>query len=370
MTPGSRTHAPAHRYPMKLSRVCNLAQVVVGLLLPVVYTSGAAAATHNVCASGCPYTTIQAAVDDSKAGDTISLAAGTYFENVTLPGTRLTVEGVGRRRVVIDGSLKGPVFTIGSAQAPFATGDTIIFSEVTIARGQSTNGGAILVWNGSPLVIQHSIVLSNRATQNGGAVYTLANSLTIADSNFINNQAVLSGGAVEMTSEDLTLDISDSVFSHNLAPGGAGGAVDTAAHTTQGTITNSSFTQNQAKYGGALSLLNYIGASLQLTDVTVSGNTATESGGGMLFAARAVLTRTVFTHNVAGRNGGGIVAEDLVYNRTRISVLSLIDSEVIWNKAGGQGGGLFTDTVPTLTDGELANNTPNNCVEQTGQPCP
>ena len=352
-----------------LSRLRKLAQVVVGLVLPVAYATGAAAATHNVCHSGCPYTTIQAAVDHSKAGDTILLAEGTYFENVTLPGTRLTVQGVGRRRVIIDGNLAGPVFTIGSPQGIFNTGDTITFSEVTIARGQSVNGGAILVWNASPLVIKHSIVLSNRAKQSGGAVYFPGISLTIADTNFINNQAVLYGGAVEMTSEDVVLNISDSVFSHNLAAGGYGGAVDENAHDTQGTITNSTFTQNQAKYGGALNLVSYIGGNLQLTDVTVSGNTATVDGGGMLFAAAAVLTRTVFTHNVAGRNGGGILAEDLVYNRTRSSALSLIDSEVIWNKAGTQGGGLFTDIIPTLTDSQIAHNTPDDCEQQFGQSC-
>jgi predicted outer membrane repeat protein len=334
-------------------------------MLPFVYTPQAAAATLNVCASGCPFTTIQSAVDHAAAGDTIAIAAGTYFENVTIPGNRLTLQGVGRRRVVIDGNLKGPVFTIGNGQS-FDTGDTITFSELTIMRGFSSSGGGIVVLNSSPLVIQHSILLSNRSTGSGGAVQTGSGSITVADCNFINNQAVADGGGLELTNEDLTLTVSDSVFSHNSA-GIYGGAIHTVAHVTQGTFTNTSFVQNQAQWGGALNLGNLYGAQLNFTDVTLSGNSATNDGGGLFFEGGAVFTRSIVTHNVAGKNGGGISGGPRFKGP---SALSLVDSEVVWNTAGGQGGGIFENFDFAHTDSTIAHNTPNDCVDSTGALCP
>src|SRR5690242_16342703 len=89
-------------------RVAVVSQIFGVLVLPLVCVPDASAATLDVCASGCSYKTIQSAVNRAKAGDTISIGAGTYFENVMLPGFRLTLQGVGRRRAVVDGNLQGP----------------------------------------------------------------------------------------------------------------------------------------------------------------------------------------------------------------------------------------------------------------------
>ncbi len=48
----------------------------------VVLSGSVSAATYTVCSSGCDYTSIQAAVNVASDGDTISVAAGTYTENV------------------------------------------------------------------------------------------------------------------------------------------------------------------------------------------------------------------------------------------------------------------------------------------------
>src|SRR5690349_5408820 len=81
-------------------RLAAVARILGALVLPLVYAPDASAATLDVCSAGCSYKTIQSAVDHAKAGDTVGIGAGTYFENVKLPGFRITLQGVGRRRAV------------------------------------------------------------------------------------------------------------------------------------------------------------------------------------------------------------------------------------------------------------------------------
>jgi hypothetical protein len=361
----SENRVRAQRHSGNVCRLAVVAGIIGALVLPFASAPDAAAATLDVCASGCSYKAIQSAVDHAKAGDTLSIGAGTYFENVKIPGFRLTLQGAGRRRVVVDGNLQGPVFTIGNQQSA-GTGDTVTFSELTIMRGSSADAGGILVLNSSPLVVQHSILLSNRSATNGGAIRAINTQLiTIADCNLINNQAVGGGGALETEAEQLTVTISDSVFSHN--SGAAGGAISTYTHVSTFNITNTMFSQNQARFGGALDVYNLYGGSVNLTDVTLSGNSATEEAGALHFSGAATLTRTIVTHNVAGTNGGGIVDSDKFKGP---STLSLVDSEVVRNSAGAQGGGVFLSGGVTQTGSAIAHNSPNDCVNAwTGVPC-
>ena len=67
--------------------------------------------THTVCASGCDYTTIQAAINDACPGDTILVQSGTYSERVVVNKT-LTLQGVGSP--VVDSGGLGNAFTLSA----------------------------------------------------------------------------------------------------------------------------------------------------------------------------------------------------------------------------------------------------------------
>ena len=76
--------------------------LVVGLLFAAAPTKQAQAATITVCNTGgpCDYTTIQAAINAATAGDTITVAAGTYIEDVVV-NKAITLQGAGMETTTI-----------------------------------------------------------------------------------------------------------------------------------------------------------------------------------------------------------------------------------------------------------------------------
>ena len=64
-----------------------------------VFAGPAAAAAKTVCAKGCTYTSIQAAITAASPGDTITIGAGEYYENVVVTQP-VTLQGSGDSTVV------------------------------------------------------------------------------------------------------------------------------------------------------------------------------------------------------------------------------------------------------------------------------
>src|SRR5262245_23536971 len=97
----------------------TLRTLIPALALTLAVAAGPAAAatrfvapggsdTANVCVvMGLPCATIQHAVDVSLAGDTISVAAGTYVENVTVTAS-VTIAGAGQASTTVRPALSNP----------------------------------------------------------------------------------------------------------------------------------------------------------------------------------------------------------------------------------------------------------------------
>ena len=106
-------------------------------------------------------------------------------------------------------------------------------------------------------------------------------------------------------------------ISNNIAENGSGGGMFCK---TPGSVNEQSKQQN----------------TLELRDVTFSGNSANMNGGGFCddFWVNVTFTNVTFTNNYAGRDGGGIY---YIYE----AIISLEDVKFINNIAGREGGGLW-----------------------------
>ena len=197
-------------------------------------------------------------------------------------------------------------------------------------------GGAIRIKT-TATTIDNVVFNNNAAGKEGGAIKTDGGSLSIDRSEFSDNVAGNFGGAVQIW-ESTTVVINNTSFTRNKTlyhDGGAiylyggsfsfendaftqngadsvyvGGAVYVESST--GTIQSCSFVDNSAKwYGGAC---NFYKSSVDVDDVTVTGNTAEINGGGFGINGQSAenvrmsIVNSLFENNSAEETGGAISA--------------------------------------------------------------
>jgi hypothetical protein len=232
----------------------------------------ASAATLTVCPSGppaCTYSHIQDAINAASSGDTITIAAGTYTEHLTIGGKNLSLTGAGAANTTIDGQNTDRVVLINP-------GTQVSISGVTITRGTSSTGGGIN--NFGTLTLNNSTVTNNTAGNGGG----IANS----------------GG---------TVTLNGSTVSHNTADGAGGGIYNTGTMTVNNSTVSDNTGNNGRSVGVGGGIANIGGGKLTLNNSTVSGNTVfVQTGGGIYNTGTLTINNSKVIGNRAGSGAGGI----------------------------------------------------------------
>ncbi|CAB4561572.1 unannotated protein [freshwater metagenome] len=277
-----------------------------GVLGAVLLASPAGAATFTVAnTDNNGIGSLSQAIIDANAAagaDTIEFAPGvTGMINLItdLPDITdsLTIRGPGSAALTIAGNELYHAFTIATAGSGGVT-----ISGLTVDSSDTRNTGEA----------------------SGGAIAVTDTALTLDDVTLTNNQARPTsaqafGGGLGVNNEPGTGDvvITNSVMTNNVAvstpgggpdgePIGGGGAWITADNIT---VTNSTFSENQADVGAGIFALAR--ESLTLTSLTVSNNNATEIGGGLIAGGSYVaISDSVVSGNQApeGIVGGAYVA--------------------------------------------------------------
>jgi len=293
-----------------------------------------------------PFATIQHGIDATSDGDTVSVAAGTYVENINYNGKNIVVQGEDRETTIIDGDSNGSVVVFNGGED-----STAVLTGFSIINGSSSeSGGGILCDQSSP-TITGCIISGNTAGGGGGIGCENNSNPLITDCTIVNNEATNNsdegGGGGIKCREGSSPTLSNLTITSNTAVWGGGGIF--CLNYSNPTITDVIIEDNGMEgdgYGGGISLGN---SSPLLTNVVIIGNAAYSGGGCDIYISNPIFTNVTIIDNSA-ENGGGIWCEDN-------SSPTLTNCIISNNVADTNGGGIYcTESDPTLVNCILWNN--------------
>jgi fibronectin-binding autotransporter adhesin len=276
----------------------------------------------------------------------------TVTGNVTIEGDingdgtpDITIDGQGASRdLVITGgnvNLDGLTITGGYAyvhgggvslgQGAYGPANVAI-SHSVIANNQSVYGGGISVDSGDALSLSNSVIAGNYAFLVGGGIANQG-ALSMRDTTVSGNTSGYIGGGVANSYVGTLAVVNSTISNNQITSSVAGPLYDSAGaglyNAGNAALINTTIANNKGAYaGGGI----YNSGNLQLTNVTIANNSAT-NGGGLYSAAcgcgNATLNDSTLTGNYASQFGGGI------YNAN--GTVTLTNTIVAGNRAGYQG---------------------------------
>lgn len=171
---------------------------------------GACPTACDVCASGCTYSTVQAAIDGASTGATVAICAGTFAENLRI-NKNLTLAGAGRNATILDGKAENSVIAID----PGLTGVTI--RDLTITNGKSPGVGGGISNGTAQTTLVNVLITDNVAeTRGGGLDINGGGRVSLSNSEITNNFAgdfgggVFTYGIIECTDSTITGNTKDA----------------------------------------------------------------------------------------------------------------------------------------------------------------
>ncbi|MFL5494029.1 MAG: choice-of-anchor Q domain-containing protein [Gemmatimonadales bacterium] len=224
---------------------------------------------------------------------------------------------------------------------------TLALINCTVAGNASSTGGGGIE-NRGPLTLTHSTVADNSAPSGGGidnvdARLVASNSVIARNSGGgIGNR----GGTLQLTNTTVSDNVgfgiaedrSTSTLDRLRITGNSGGGY--SLHQGKATLTNSTIARNSAFEGAGI--LNAGGGDLTIAKSTVTGNTASGRGGGILDLddpfGRVGASITLINSTVSGNSaesGGGIQI-----SQRGSAGISIVNSTVASNSARDGGGGI------------------------------
>ena len=336
---------------------------------------------RRVCAAGCPYVTVQAAVDAAADGDVIEIATGVYTGVTLIDGQRqiayITKSLTLRGGYSADFTAWSPTTysttldALGAGRVIYAAGPiSLTLDGLRLVNGHHANAGGGIYAADVDLRVLNSLIGGNRITAGDGVgLYLTGGSLTMRDSAAQENQPAwsdawtTSGGGIY--ANGAAVEIYDSLMMSNTAAVsnwqslGRGGGVflDNCASLIQRVTFrgNTASTGTRGRGGG---LGTQVG-SLRLLDSTFEGNVSAASDGGAgggadLRTNYALVSGNVFSGNVASRaagltgTGGGLDIGNSFESTTSILGVT-VTHNLMQNNAARDGGGMVAKTAVVLT---------------------
>ena len=360
--------------------------------------------TCQVCASGCPYTTVQAAIDAAAAGDTIHIDAGTYAEDLTVPNMDLTLTNCnGSAVTLVNATDDSRTLVLGTSS------DTAPHLTVTIRNLTITGSGTPLAGDPSPitaptvgtggitaytnLIIEGTTKITGCnwiATSYGGGIGVFPQdgplNLTVrGDAEISDNYTSGYGGGIGFDSYDgcFVYLQENAKVTRNYA-GGSGGGVAIGALSAE-MSGNAEISYNRAEgTGGAF----WAEGGDTPPVLTMSGNASivfnsslASSGGGTSFYYKSsAATYSLIMHDnalIADNNanlsddtyGCGVYSDQDSDFMILMDGNSLITRNTVGHATASSGGaGVYNVGLDIQGGASIINNTPDNCKSATLEP--
>jgi hypothetical protein len=294
-----------------------------------------------VCESGCPYTTIKAALADAEDGDTVQIGPGTYAGGLHIRRD-ITLIGSGPERTTIEAG--------GTPEHPWV---------IVVDRGVSATVQAVAIDGGL-----YSFDINTRGTLTLTEVVCTLVSIT----NY---------GTGTATLDHVTVDHYGSVFNH------AGGTLTLVDSSLNGRVDNFGSTRIEGSaitdILGPVAAINNFG-TMQIDGSTIEGNGEWEGDGtgGVSNSGELIMRGSIVRGNIGSSvggivNGGTMTLLDVTVGQniggywaggidnTETGIATLRNSTVIGN-VGQLAGGIFNEGSLTLIQSTATDNRPNNCV--------
>ena len=206
-------------------------------------------------------------------------------------------------------------------------------SAVQIVNNTATTGGGLFVGEYGAAALTDATVSGNQASSSAAGIW-VSGTLTVTNSTIANNGSATepgSGGGIRAADGSVT--VVDSALTGNRVNSSSGlGAGIYVANATSVSVSGGDVSANSAYRGGGF----YVTGSLTLS-TTVSGNAATDHGGGLFISTgAAAVGYSTFTGNAAADTGGGI------YNN---ATLQVDNSLFTGNSADDRGGAVYAGSV-------------------------
>jgi hypothetical protein len=289
-------------------------------------------ATVTVCAAGCDFTTIQAAIDDNVtvAGSTINVTDAIHTEASITVNKDVIIQGQGAESTIVQAhdsvdAAAGRVFFIADTATVTIRGMTIRHGNPPVHR---QSGGGIYNDDFCTLILQDSVVTNNVASD-GAGVY---------------NKSVMM--LINCTiSDNLADGIED--LGHQCGKGGGIKGVGTATTV----LINCTVSGNYAVGDGGGIKTNCDG-TVEIVNSTISGNSTDGRGGGVFARGTVTITNSTIVDNSAvgtsrhKGNAGGICVRGLLN----------LTNTIVANNTGGPDCGICSGDSRHGTIGTNANN--------------